>query len=212
MYLIFIANIAFIYFYIKNYFNNNLVETRKNILSFFLHILLSSIYVLIFINFDSSLEILYLWTISTILILIMFTDLVDMVIPDNLILLIIIISFLYRIMNHHLYNIGADFLFYISGCVLATLIFIIIFLISKGGIGQGDITLIGALGFILGPYLVMLNIFLSFLIGSIVSTFLLVFGIKTYKDPIPFGPFIIIGFYISTLCGSQIISWYINLL
>ena len=212
MALIFIANIAFLYLYIKSYLNKNVVKISKNILSISSYVFLSSIYILILMNFDNRLEIIYMWTIGTILTLIIFTDLVDMVIPDNLILLMIIISFLYRIINHHLYNIKTNFLFYTGGCILASLIFIIIFLVSKGGIGQGDITLIGALGFILGPYLVIVNIFLSFLIGAIVSIFLLASRIKSHKDPIPFGPFIIIGFYISKLFGSQIVSWYANLL
>jgi len=36
--------------------------------------------------------------------------------------------------------------------------------------------------------------------------------IKTRKDPIPFGPFIVLGFFITVLWGRDIINWYFTLL
>ena len=95
------------------------------------------------------------------------------------------------------------------GFVIGGLIFLIILIVSKGGMGGGDVKLIGALGFILGVPKVFLNIFLSFLIGGIISIFLLVFKIKGRKDPIPFGPFIILAFTITSFWGDRIIDWYI---
>ena len=90
-------------------------------------------------------------------------------------------------------------------------LFLTIVLVSRGGMGDGDITLIGSLGFILGVKLIFLNIFLSFLIGALISLLLLGFKIKTRKDPIPFGPFIIISFFIVILFGQEIIDLYIQL-
>ena len=78
--------------------------------------------------------------------------------------------------------------------------------------GGGDVTLIGVLGFVLGAKYVLLNILLSFVLGAIISIVLLAAKIKTRKDPIPFGPFIVLGFFITVLLGQDIINWYFNLL
>jgi leader peptidase (prepilin peptidase)/N-methyltransferase len=81
-----------------------------------------------------------------------------------------------------------------------------------GAAWGGDITLIGALGFVLGLKYVLLNIFLSFISGAIISVFLLAAKIKKRKDPVPFGPFIVLGFYMTGLWGKEIINLYINLI
>lgn len=87
------------------------------------------------------------------------------------------------------------------GFVIGGLIFLIILIVSKGGMGGGDVKLIGALGFILGVPKVFLNIFLSFLIGGIISIFLLVFKIKGRKDPIPFRTLYHISLYYNFILG-----------
>jgi leader peptidase (prepilin peptidase)/N-methyltransferase len=78
--------------------------------------------------------------------------------------------------------------------------------------GGGDVTLIGALGFVLGLKGILMTIFFSFILGAIISIFLLATGLKTRKDPIPFGPFIILGFFIVLLWGNGIFSWYFDIL
>ena len=100
----------------------------------------------------------------------------------------------------------------VFGLFLAGGLFLAIVLLSRGGMGGGDVTLIGALGFVLGWRKILLTIFLSFILGSIISVFLLATKIKTRKDPIPFGPFIILAFFITVLWGQAIIDWYFRIL
>ncbi|MDF2568498.1 MAG: Prepilin peptidase [Sporomusa sp.] len=89
-------------------------------------------------------------------------------------------------------------------------ILLLIAIITKGGIGGGDIKFVTALGLWLGLKLTLLTIFLSFIIGGIGSVLLLAFKIKKRKDFIPFGPFIAIAAFISMLYGTEIISWYLE--
>ena len=70
----------------------------------------------------------------------------------------------------------------------------------------------GALGFVLGIEYVLLSIFLSFITGAIISLFLLAAKIKKRKDPIPFGPFIVLGFFLTVIWGKDIMYLYLNLL
>lgn len=60
------------------------------------------------------------------------------------------------------------------------------------GLGGGDIKLFGVLGIFLGPMGIIHNIFLSCFLGSLVGGVLILTKKLDRKNPIPFGPFIII--------------------
>lgn len=60
------------------------------------------------------------------------------------------------------------------------------------GLGGGDIKLFGILGFILGPMGIIHNIFFSCFLGSILGGAFLLLTKNSHKEPIPFGPFIIV--------------------
>ena len=100
----------------------------------------------------------------------------------------------------------------ISACLVGGTILLIIAILTKGGMGGGDIKFMAALGVWLGLKLTLLTLFLSFVIGGIGSLLLLAFKIKGRKDFIPFGPFIAVAAFISMLYGNEIIAWYLNLL
>ncbi|NLW41051.1 MAG: prepilin peptidase, partial [Tissierellia bacterium] len=134
----------------------------------------------------------------------------EMIIPDILVILILITTIIYKLLTFILYSKYPDLLNSIGGLVLSSLLFILIIFLSRGGMGEGDVTLIGSLGFILGVREIFLNIFLSFILGAIISVILLITKIKGKKDPIPFGPFIILGFFITVFWGEHIINWYIK--
>lgn len=169
------------------------------------------LYLIIYTKFGLSLEFFFYVIIFSLLLVITLIDLQHMIIPDILIILILIISVIYKILLYILYSKSPDLLNSIGGLVLSSLLFILIIIVSKGGMGGGDVTLIGALGFILGIKRIFLTIFLSFILGAIISIFLLITKIKGRKDPIPFGPFIILGFFIVIFWGEQLLVWYMNL-
>ena len=63
--------------------------------------------------------------------------------------------------------------------------------------GFGDVKLMGALGLYFGLSNIIIITLLSFLIGAILSIILLVSKIKKSNEYIPFGPFIVLGTFIS---------------
>jgi Type II secretory pathway, prepilin signal peptidase PulO and related peptidases len=89
-------------------------------------------------------------------------------------------------------------------------IMLLIALISRGGMGGGDIKFVAALGLWLGIKLTLLTLFLSFVLGGLGGIIVLLLRIKKRKDLIPFGPFIALGAFISVLYGNKIIAWYVN--
>ncbi len=101
---------------------------------------------------------------------------------------------------------------FIIAAIMGGGIFLIIALLTQGGMGGGDIKFMAALGLWLGLKLTLLTLFLSFVIGGIGSLLLLAFKIKSRKDFIPFGPFIAVAAFISMLYGNEFIAWYLNLL
>ncbi|HHY78566.1 MAG TPA: prepilin peptidase [Clostridiales bacterium] len=167
-------------------------------------------YLVLFHYFGLSLKFIYFSLIISILIVISIIDYFHQIIPNYLLFIMIITIVLYKIIDFIIYGTPAISLDGIIGFFAAGLSFTIIALISNGGMGGGDIKLIAILGFILGLKKIILNIILSFIIGAIISLFLLLSRKKERKDTIPFGPFINISFIISLLWGESIIKLYIN--
>lgn len=170
------------------------------------------IYLILFFYFNFSANFVFYALISPVLIVITFIDLKEMIIPDILVLIILILSVLHKGFNYFVYGQSPEILSSLGGLLLAGGLFLLIVVLSKGGMGGGDVTLIAALGFILGIKYILVNILLSFLFGAIISLVLLATKIKTRKDPIPFGPFIVLAFFVTLIWGERLVGWYVGLL
>ncbi|MCM3765450.1 A24 family peptidase [Neobacillus niacini] len=96
------------------------------------------------------------------------------------------------------------------GAVTGFTLLLIIALVSKGGMGFGDVKLYAVLGFVLGFKLVLLSFFLSTLYGAVIGGLAMLFKIVKKRQPIPFGPFIAAGTLSAYFWGSEIIDFYIN--
>lgn len=167
------------------------------------------IFVMLFSKIGFNLDFIFHTFLFSLFIIISFIDLDYQIIPNTMVLFILLVSIVYKILNFLLYNVPSNLVNSLMGLGISGLIFFIIFVVSKGGMGGGDVKLIGVLGFILGIPKIFINIFLSFLAGGIISVLLLAFKIKGRKDPIPFGPFIILGFIITLFWGDKIVNWYL---
>ncbi len=86
------------------------------------------------------------------------------------------------------------------GCVSLITFYFAVALISKGGMGMGDVKLSAAIGLASGYFgvsAVLVSSFAAFFLGSFVGILLMVVGKAGRKTAIPFGPFMIIGQFIS---------------
>ena len=96
--------------------------------------------------------------------------------------------------------------------LLGMIFFGLIIILSRGrAMGWGDFKLVGPLGFIFGWPDILMIVFLSFIIGSVFVTPLLIKGVKKMKDVVPFGPFLIIASSLTFFFGYQIINSYFSL-
>ena len=96
------------------------------------------------------------------------------------------------------------------GGLIGFAIFFTIVFIYPAGMGMGDARLAAYIGLITGMPAVFIALFLAIILGGIVGVVLLATGVKGRKDPIPFGPFLVIGGLIAMLYGKQLIRWYLG--
>ncbi|MGJ9457201.1 prepilin peptidase [Oceanobacillus sp. CF4.6] len=100
----------------------------------------------------------------------------------------------------------------IVGAIIGFGLIFIIILISRGGMGAGDMKLFGVLGIVLGTEKILVAFFLACVIGSVIGMMLILFNVIERKQPVPFGPYIVLAALITYFYGDSIINWYFNLL
>jgi len=95
---------------------------------------------------------------------------------------------------------------------IGLLLFLLIVLISRGGMGWGDVKLAALIGLVTGFPLVFVALLLAVVLGGLVAVILLLFKLKKRKEGIPFGPYLALGVMITLLFGNNILSWYLGML
>ncbi|QIB26473.1 prepilin peptidase [Caloranaerobacter azorensis] len=172
----------------------------------FVEIFNGLIYLLLFYKFGLSFNLIKYLFLTSLLIVISVIDYKHQIIPNSILLFGFFTILIFKL----LYYSKAELLNSILGLLIGGLIFSIIVIVSRGGMGGGDIRLIALLGFFFGWKHLLLLMLLSFVIGAFFSIILLLLKIKSMKDFIPFGPFISIAAIITIFYGDTLISYYIN--
>ena len=112
----------------------------------------------------------------------------------------------------NLYLGSIDLLAMLIAALIGGGLLLLIAVVSRGGMGGGDIKFAVVLGLCFGWQHLLLTLLLSFLLGGIGGALLLISKMKSRKDFIPFGPFIALGALITLLYGNTIITWYLGTL
>jgi len=66
-------------------------------------------------------------------------------------------------------------------------------IISRGGMGWGDVKMAGLMGLATGFPIIFVALFIGIVIGGLVAIGLILLKLRGRKDTIPFGPFLAIG-------------------
>ncbi|MBN2653838.1 MAG: prepilin peptidase [Nitrospirae bacterium] len=98
----------------------------------------------------------------------------------------------------------------IFGLLLGGGLYYLIAILSRGGMGGGDIKMMAMVGSFMGWKAVLLTTFCGSLAGSLLGIFLMIFRGKGRKTKIPFGPFLAAGSLITLFFGNAILTWYIG--
>ena len=92
---------------------------------------------------------------------------------------------------------------------------LIVALISRGGMGGGDVKLAGLIGLVTGFPLVFVAMCLGVVSGGLVAGVLLagvllVTKVKKRKETIPFGPFLALAAVARLFWGNSLLGWYLG--
>jgi leader peptidase (prepilin peptidase)/N-methyltransferase len=146
------------------------------------------------------------------LIVIAFIDLEFQIIPDRITLAGIPIGLLAGSFLLPDPFMRADLLGYkaaLAGIISGGGFFYLVAVLSRGGMGGGDIKMMAMVGSLMGWKAVFLTTFLGSLVGSVVGVSLMVFKGKGRKTKVPFGPFLALGALITLFFGQEILVWYL---
>jgi leader peptidase (prepilin peptidase)/N-methyltransferase len=90
-------------------------------------------------------------------------------------------------------------------------LFLIIAIVSRGGMGWGDVKLAGLIGLVAGFPLVLVAVMLAIITGGLAAIALLALKLRERKQTLPFGVFLAIGAVITLVHGAGLWDWYLAL-
>ena len=195
----------------KEFFNEYMRKFRPN---YIIMLAVSAIYVgLIYVygiksTFIANLDLIKYLILTPMLISAFVIDYKLQIIPNRLNLTMfeigLVIAFLYGLSDVAItINMALGML--VGGGIFLAITVIGGIIYGKEAMGFGDVKLMGALGLLFGFQNIIAIAVMSFLIGAILSIFLLVTKIKKIDEYIPFGPFIILATFIAMVVPFDLI-------
>ncbi len=202
-----------------------------------IELLTGVMYLLLFIKFNFSVDFIFFGILCSLLIIISGIDYEHQIIPNGIVLSILIIAIIYKLIMYFYLGLPVHWTGSIVGLLIGGGFLLLVAIIysgftslaakvpdddtglaatasnddtgnESGGMGGGDIKLMGVLGFWLGWRLMIVTMLISFILGAVISTILLISKVKSRKDAIPFGPFIALAALITILKGNELFYWY----
>ena len=175
--------------------------------------------VLLFLRFNLTPEFFIFWYLLSALTVVSFVDLRFQEIPDEITLSGIILGLLAAALYPPLMgkvkilpSLLVSFLGMIAGGgSIYALGFLGEFIFKKEAMGGGDVKLAAMIGAFLGWKYIVISLFFGFFLGALAGILLIILKIKNREDAVPFGPFIVLGSFITLLWGEKILSWYLVL-
>lgn len=142
----------------------------------------------------------------SLLVIIVVSDFAYMLIPDKVLLFFLPLLFIGRVLSPL-----TPWWDSLLGAVVGFGILYSIAVLSKGGMGGGDIKLFFLLGLVLGTLNALLTLFIAAVIGMVVGIIVLKARQQSRKTPIPFGPSIAIAAIVVYFYGDALMNWYLGL-
>jgi len=151
---------------------------------------------------------LYLISLIIIIIFLVFSTVFDlkyMILPDFSTVILVSSALVLWCFGHF-----GEWNYFLNALIAAGFLFFLN-LITKGkGMGMGDVKLAIFMGLFLGFPKTIIAFYAAFIIGAIIGILLMIFKKAKKKTQIPFGPFLILGTFISWWWGEIIVKLIIN--
>lgn len=148
-----------------------------------------------------SLPISVFWMLGySILIALFVIDLKYYLLPDILVGSLVVVALLrHLVLPYSLLD--------LLGAITVSILFFVLIIVTKGkGMGGGDMKLSFPLALLLGWPEMLVGIYGGFFLGGLVALVLIVSSKRKFGQTIPFGPFMILGFILGQLWGSELLQ------
>jgi leader peptidase (prepilin peptidase)/N-methyltransferase len=88
---------------------------------------------------------------------------------------------------------------------------LLVVVISRGGMGWGDVKMAALIGLVIGFPLVFFTLIVAAILGGLAAVVMLLGKKKRRKEAIPFGPALSVATIVTLIWGPAILSWYLGL-
>ena len=181
-------------------------------------VITAGVFVILYYKYGLSVPFFAFAFLMTLLIAIFFIDIDHRIIPNGLVLIALaggLLLFIYNILSP-MPEVFGDSKWWTplagllpgSGFLLVVAILGSLIYKTDDAMGMGDVKLMAPIGMFLGWKLCLIALFISVILGGVLSLLLMVTGIKKRKDTVAFGPFIVIGAFTTIMWGWDLLSWY----
>ena len=171
-------------------------------------ILNALIYVIIYLNYGLSIELIKFAIFSSLMIVIGFIDFETKYVYNSTVIFGVVSGIVFILIDW-IINKQIPWTNIIGAAIGFGIIYLIV--AFTGGMGEGDIDIALICGLFLGIKGIIVTLFLAFIIGGIVAICILILKLKDRKAEIAFGPYLAIGGIIASIYGSQLIEYYLGL-
>lgn len=165
-------------------------QTRRKISLFFL---LFPLYVLGYYTADDIRQLFILWVFITFMVFISIMDFEQQIILDKVVFCLLLAAVVFAA------YLPETFISRLIAAAAGGAGFLLLAVITKGGIGGGDIKLIFALGLWLGADKLLFTVLVGCLSAGVISALLLLGKIKKPQDTIAYGPYFALSAIVALL-------------
>ena len=153
--------------------------------------------------------IIYL-VIASLLMFSLVFDLKYMILPDRANMALVIVALILILGRYG--NLPLQYIYSGLGALLFFFILNRIKIRGSEAMGMGDVKYSLFMGLFLGWPNIIVAIYFAFVVGAIISIILMLLKIVKKENPIPFGPFLILGTAVAKIWGEQIIKIFFGVL
>ncbi len=169
------------------------------------------LYACVYLTYGPGWHLPLLFLFVSAMIVITFIDLEFQIIPDVITLPCIVLGLVaaqFYVADPFSAHSVLGFLNSLIGCLSGGVIFWLIVILSRGGMGGGDVKMMAMVGAFTGWKGVFLTTLIGSVAGSLIGIGLMVFTGAGRKTKVPFGPFLALGSLITIFLGNLIFNWF----
>ncbi len=182
--------------------------------SFLLELLGGILFLLTFVFYGFSYDLIFLLPIISVLIVIAGIDYHNQIIYDWSWILLLVLTASY-VLYLGLYNKEVPLENFV-GASIGFISFLLIRIIGKliykqEVLGMGDVILMGIAGLLLGYKVWLFALLVGSFVGSVIEISLIGLKKRDRKEMIAFGPYLVLGILVGIICGSWVVNYFLGL-